>query len=54
VDGERKPLLRANLLFCGVETSPGKHVIKFVYRPLSLENLLAAVRGVTHAGNRRS
>lgn len=46
VDGERKPLLRANLLFRGVETTPGKHIVKFVYRPFSLENLLAAAHGV--------
>ena len=54
VDGERKPLLRANLLFRGVETLPGRHVVKFVYRPLSLENLLAAVRGAKVLANERS
>jgi hypothetical protein len=51
VDGERKPLLRANLLFRGVETPPGNHVVKFIYRPFSLENLLAALRGVNDRAN---
>jgi hypothetical protein len=47
VDGEHKPLLRANLLFRGVETLPGKHVVKFVYRPFSIENIMAALHSLT-------
>jgi len=46
VDGERKPLLRANLLFRGVEIGPGHHEILFEYRPLSAENLLSILNGL--------
>jgi hypothetical protein len=42
VDGERRPILRANLLFRGVEVSPGRHRIAFEFRPLSIDNLSAA------------
>jgi hypothetical protein len=42
VDGERRPLLRANLLFRGVEVGPGRHRVEFRFRPLSFDNLLAA------------
>ncbi len=42
IDGERRPVLRANLLFRGVEVPAGKHRIEFAFRPLSLENLVAA------------
>jgi hypothetical protein len=42
VDGERRPILRANLLFRGVEISPGRHRVEFRFRPMSLENLVAA------------
>ncbi|MBZ6075504.1 YfhO family protein [Microvirga puerhi] len=42
VDGERKPLLRANLLFRGVEIPAGQHRIEFNFRPISYENLVAA------------
>ena len=44
VDGERRPVLRADLLFRGVETPPGEHRITFTYRPFSRENLVAAAR----------
>jgi uncharacterized membrane protein YfhO len=33
VDGQEAPLLRANVLFRGVRLSPGRHVVRFVYRP---------------------
>jgi len=42
VDGQRRPILRANLLFRGVEVSPGRHRIEFKFRPLSIDNLSAA------------
>jgi len=42
VDGERRPVLRANLLFRGVEVPAGKHRVEFAFRPLSFENLVAA------------
>ena len=42
VDGERRPILRANLLFRGVEVSPGRHRVEFRFRPLSVGNLVAA------------
>ena len=42
VDGVRRPILRANLLFRGVEISKGHHVVQFDFRPTSIENLIAA------------
>jgi hypothetical protein len=42
VDGESRPVLRANLLFRGVEITPGRHRVEFEFRPLSLDNLFAA------------
>ncbi|KMO13188.1 YfhO family protein [Methylobacterium platani] len=42
VDGARRPILRTNLLFRGVEVPAGKHVVEFRFRPLSVGNLMAA------------
>jgi hypothetical protein len=42
VDGVRRPILRANLLFRGVEVEKGRHRVEFHFRPTSLENLMAA------------
>ncbi|HVL71733.1 MAG TPA: hypothetical protein VM434_07600 [Beijerinckiaceae bacterium] len=42
VDGEHRPLLRANLLFRGVEVPAGAHKVEFRFEPLSLRNLVAA------------
>ncbi|WP_018263487.1 YfhO family protein [Methylobacterium sp. WSM2598] len=42
VDGVRRPILRTNLLFRGVEVPKGRHVVEFRFRPLSVGNLMAA------------
>jgi hypothetical protein len=42
VDGKRQPILRANVLFRGVEVGPGRHIVEFRFRPLSMDNLVAA------------
>jgi hypothetical protein len=42
VNGDRKPLLRANVLFRGVEVAAGRSLVTFTYRPFSLENLTDA------------
>jgi hypothetical protein len=46
VNGERKPLLRSDILFRGVEVPAGASRVVFTYRPLSLENLRSALDGV--------
>ncbi|MFC1455467.1 YfhO family protein [Microvirga arabica] len=46
VDGERRPILRTNLLFRGVEVGPGRHRVEFHFRPMSLENLVAAASDI--------
>jgi hypothetical protein len=46
VDGEKKPLLRADLLFRGVEVDPGRHEVTFVFKPFSPANLLAALHSL--------
>lgn len=48
VDGEPRPILKANILFRGVEVPPGRHRIEFDFRPLSFANLSAAVSRVLH------
>lgn len=46
VDGQERPVARANLLFRGVEVGPGRQRVEFVFRPFSLANLSAALRSV--------
>ena len=49
VDGRKQPVLRANILFRGVEVPAGHHHIIFAFRPLSLANLKAAASSVLHS-----
>ena len=53
VDGERRPILRANLLFRGVEIGPGRHRVEFHFRPMSLENLVAAASDLVKSEEQR-
>jgi len=46
VDGKPRPIIKADLLFRGVEAPAGARRIVFAYRPFSRENLLSAFRGV--------
>jgi hypothetical protein len=46
VNGQTRPILRTNLLFRGVEVEPGRHVVEFTFRPLSVRNLVAAAAGL--------
>ena len=53
VDGERRPILRANLLFRGVEIGPGHHRVEFQFRPMSIENLVAAASDLVKSEEKR-
>jgi hypothetical protein len=48
VDGVRVPLVKANILFRGVEVPAGSHVVEFKFRPFSARNLIAAASGLMH------
>jgi hypothetical protein len=48
VDGQPAPLLRANVLFRGVEVSEGRHNVVFRFAPFSLANLRDAAIGLLH------
>jgi hypothetical protein len=48
VDEVKEPVLRANILFRGVEVPAGRHKVRFVFRPLSVSNLAAALSNVMH------
>ncbi len=54
VDGKPAQILRANLLFRGVEVGPGQHRVEFRFRPLSSGNLMAAARGLIAPGGSAS
>jgi hypothetical protein len=51
VDGVEKPVLRANVLFRGVEVPAGHHVVSFEFHPLAPANLIAAARGILHGSD---
>jgi len=44
IDGRRVPIMRADVLFRGVEVPAGRHRVVFRYVPFSLENLGDALR----------
>jgi hypothetical protein len=44
IDGRRVPILRADVLFRGVEVPGGRHRVVFRYVPFSFENLKDAAR----------
>jgi hypothetical protein len=50
VDGVRVPVVKANILFRGVEVPAGSHIVEFTFRPFSPRNLLAAASGLLHRG----
>jgi hypothetical protein len=50
VDGVRMPVVKANILFRGVEVPAGSHVVEFEFRPFSAKNLMAAASGLLHRG----
>ena len=50
VDGLWQPVLRANILFRGVEVPAGHHRVAFSFRPLSLSNIRAAALSILHRG----
>ena len=44
IDGKPAPVLRADILFRGVEVPPGQHRVAFRYVPFSLDNLSNALK----------
>ena len=46
VDGRRRPILLVDLLFRGVETPAGHHIVVFSFHPFSLDNLSASLAGL--------
>lgn len=44
VDGVAAPIVKADLLFRGVEIPPGRHTVTFAFEPLSVDNLKAALQ----------
>jgi hypothetical protein len=52
IDGKEVPIVRADVLFSGVEVRPGQHRIVFQFAPFSLANLSRALDTVLHNGDR--
>jgi hypothetical protein len=50
VDGDERPLLRANAAFRAVALTPGEHVVEMVYRPRSVPLGFAVSLGALIAG----
>jgi hypothetical protein len=48
IDGRQAPILRADVLFRGLEVPPGRHQVVFQFAPFSLENLASALKLVLH------
>ena len=48
IDDAPAPVVRANILFRGVEVAAGHHLVRFDYRPFSMENLTAAASSLLH------
>jgi hypothetical protein len=44
IDGKRVPILRADVLFRGLEVPAGRHRVEFRFEPFSLDNLVDAWR----------
>jgi hypothetical protein len=51
VDGQNERVLRANLLFRGVEVAAGHHVVEFRFEPFALDNLVNAAQDVVGAAH---
>jgi uncharacterized membrane protein YfhO len=52
IDGKEVPIVRADVLFRGVEVRPGQHRVVFQFAPFSLANLSRALDTVLHNGDR--
>ena len=48
IDGRPAPILRADVLFRGLEVPAGRHRVVFRYAPFSLDNLMSALKLVLH------
>jgi hypothetical protein len=48
IDGIRAQVVKANILFRGVEVPAGSHIVEFRFRPFSAGNLMAAASGLLH------
>jgi len=48
IDDQPVPVLRANILFRGVEVPAGHHLVRFDYQPVSIENLTAVLKSLLH------